>query len=585
MRSRITMLTIATARLLGSGLAIAETYPVVDTGQTIYYDGLDDVISAPQNPSDDFYGQDAQHAGNQPSYSVIANGAVVRDNVTGLYWTQSIDWDAGPGIGVGDKFLRTELTTQLQNLNDTAYGDRTDWRVPTVKELYSLILFSGIQPQPIASSGTGGQFFLDGSVLDFSWGDTGAADRIIDMQVWSSTDYTSVTMLNDSSFLSANFADGRLKGYPLQIGGADRQYYAMFVAGNPDYGVNDFQDGSDGTISDRATSLMWTQNDSGLRMNWQEALAYAQTKNSESHLGYDDWRLPNAKELQSLVDYSRSPDATGSPAIDPLFQLSATDQTAAAFDESGDYGYHWTGTTFLELDSLGNTKSSAAVYISFLETLGSFSGSILDVHRAGAQRTDPKSEGVHSSGDFFGPQGDSISIDNYVLLVRPVPEPSSQALSVLGVLCLAWLTRLRRRQSARCNLQPAHAGGGGRSPCLDRLPERPEIAGGVSRGRLAVDASTPLRGAVPPPPDGDHHDERQGLEARQGGLGNRDDSHARFCARQLQVDAVARTEVDELASHACVHRHGRAGAQAKPVVIAVHHAISEEKIHRAFDIV
>jgi len=409
---------------------------------------------------------------------VIADGAVVRDNVTGLYGTQSIDWDGSPGIDVGDKFLRTELATQLQNLNDTAYGDRTDWRVPAVKELYSLIQFSGIQPQPIASSGTGGRFFLDGSVFDFSWGDTGAGDRVIDMQVWSSTDYTSVTMLNDSSFLSANLADGRIKGYPLQIGGADRQYYAMFVAGNPDYGVNDFQDGSDGTITDRATSFMWTQTDSGLRMNWQEALAYAQTKNSQSHLGYDDWRLPNAKELQSLVDYSRSPDATGSPAIDPLFQLSATDQSAAAFDESGDYGYDWTGTTFLELDSLGNTKSSAAVYISFFETLGSFSGNILDVHGAGAQRTDPKSEGVHSSGDFFGPQGDYISIDNYVLLVRPVAEPSSQALSVLGVLCLAWLSRLRRRQPARCNPQPGHAGEWGSKP----VPGSPSRKAG-NRGR------------------------------------------------------------------------------------------------------
>ena len=94
MRSRFTMLTIATAWLLGSGLAIAETYPVVDTGQAIYYDGLDNVISAPQNPSDDFYGQDAQQAGNQPSYSVIADGAVVRDNMTGLRWMHRRRYEA-----------------------------------------------------------------------------------------------------------------------------------------------------------------------------------------------------------------------------------------------------------------------------------------------------------------------------------------------------------------------------------------------------------------------------------------------------------------------------------------------------------
>ena len=37
---------------------------------------------------------------------------------------------------------------------------------------------------------------------------------------------------------------------------------------------------------------------------------------------YNDWRLPNAKEMQSIVDYSRVPDATGSAAIDPVFSIT-----------------------------------------------------------------------------------------------------------------------------------------------------------------------------------------------------------------------------------------------------------------------
>ncbi len=448
-----TMLTVVIMLATLCRLASAQTYSytIVDTGQTTYYNDQNGVITVPPAPSDPFYGQDAQYDGNQPDYDVIAGGAVVEDNVTGLFWTQSIDIDGVAGIDAGDKLTRAALDARVTQLNSTAYGGRTDWRAPTVKELYSVIRFDGIQPRPQAATGAGGAFFLDGSVFDFEWGDVASGDRIIDMQVWSSTDYTSVTMVNDQSFMGVNFADGRIKGYPLQTprSGADGEYYAMLVAGNPDYGVNGFVDNGDGTITDRATGLEWTQEDSPLRMNWEDVLADVQQKNEQNHLGHDDWRLPNAKELHSLVDYTRSPDATSSPAIDPLFQLTATEQTAGDFtDANGDYGFHWTGTTFLELDQTGSVRSSSAVYISFFEVLGNPFGTVLDVHGAGAQRTDPKTVGDRSPGDFFGPQGDYISINNYALLVRAVPEPSTIVMAVFGLVGLVssgfWQRRRRR---------------------------------------------------------------------------------------------------------------------------------------------
>ncbi len=162
---------------------------------------------------------------------------------------------------------------------------------------------------------------------------------------------------------------------------------------------------------------MWMQADSGMTLTWEEALAYAE---SAEYASYDDWRLPNAKELQSIVDYSQAPDAQdpaqAGPAIDPVFDVSSDD------------AYFWTSTTHVE-----GPRGDSAAYIAFGEAWGwmeqppgSGDYTLLNVHGAGAQRSDPKSG---DPGDYpygHGPQGDVVRIYNYVRLVRdaePVAEP------------------------------------------------------------------------------------------------------------------------------------------------------------------
>ncbi|MBW1881377.1 MAG: DUF1566 domain-containing protein, partial [Deltaproteobacteria bacterium] len=125
----------------------------------------------------------------------------------------------------------------------------------------------------------------------------------------------------------------------------------------------------------------------------------------------------DAKELQSIVDYGRSPDTTGSPAIDPVFQ------STAITDEAGDenFGWYWTSTTHLD----GMVPAAGAAYITFGEALGYMQGFstgedlFLDVHGAGAQRSDPK---VGAPEDYpkwgMGPQGDVQRVWNLVRCVR-----------------------------------------------------------------------------------------------------------------------------------------------------------------------
>jgi hypothetical protein len=186
--------------------------------------------------------------------------------------------------------------------------------------------------------------------------------------------------------------------------------FVRYVRGNSDYGANNFVDNGDGTITDTATGLMWSKDDSSEELDWEDALMWVQQKNEESHLGYDDWRLPNAKELQSIADYKRSPQTTNSAAIDPVFKVTSI------IDERGEmnYPFYWTSTTHADAAGGGN----AAVYIAFGEAFGYMGNSWIDVHGAGAQRSDPKSGDPADYPYGRGPQGDAIRIYNYVRCVR-----------------------------------------------------------------------------------------------------------------------------------------------------------------------
>lgn len=379
---------------------------VVDTGQNTCYDALNEIACPAAGSA--FHGQDAQHHGAEPSYTVHGDGTDTDDN-TGLMWTQSPDLNGDGRIDSGDKL---SYSAALAHASEVRIGGHDDWRVPTIHELYSLMDFRG---QDISGAVTGdARPFLDTGAFEFGYGATTAGERAIDAQFATRTLYTSTTMGGNTTMFGVNFADGRIKGYPAGATPMDpggKGYYVLFVRGGEGYGTGDYVDNDDRTVTDRATGLMWSKHDSGTGMDWKEALAWVEARNAEGYLGHSDWRLPDAKELQGLVDYTRSPDATGSAAIDPVFEVTAI------VDEAGltDYPMFWTATTHA---STSPTPGGYAVYIAFGRAMGYFEGHWQDVHGAGSQRSDPKVGDARDWPWGHGPQGDAIRIDNYVRLVR-----------------------------------------------------------------------------------------------------------------------------------------------------------------------
>lgn len=368
------------------------TYPIVDTNQHSCYDDLQ-AETCPQTGSD-YYGQDAQYQGNTPAYTDNGDGTVT-DIVTGLMW-------------VKDPGSKQTYAAAVANIGKLTVGGYTDWRIPSIKELYSLIDFSGLDPNSTRTSDAGLVPFIDSSVFNFSYGDTSAGARIIDSQWVTSNIYTSTVMGGDECFFGVNFADGRIKCYPTATRPGQNGWFLRAVRENPTYGKNNFVDQGKGIVRDKATGLYWQQNNSGSGMFWGEALAYCETLTLG---GRTDWRLPSAKELQSIVDYSRAPDTSNSPALDPIFASTSITNEAGQVD----WPFYWTSTTHIN-----EQGGSEAVYISFGRAMGNMSefGGWIDVHGAGAQRSDPKAGVASDQENGHGPQGDARRSYNYVRCVR-----------------------------------------------------------------------------------------------------------------------------------------------------------------------
>ena len=65
-----------------------------------------------------------------------------------------------------------------------------------------------------------------------------------------------------------------------------------------------FDNNGNGTVSDSVTTLMWQQGDgqNSSYRTWEDALDYCENL---SLGGHSDWRLPNVRELESIVDWDR----------------------------------------------------------------------------------------------------------------------------------------------------------------------------------------------------------------------------------------------------------------------------------------
>lgn len=198
-------------------------------------------------------------------------GDIVTDGRTGQHWSRNASPATFP-------MSWREAFEYIEGLNASKFLGRNDWRLPDRRELFSLISHQYINPSlPEAHP------FTD----------------VFSGYYWTSSPCSRLG--NQAWYI-------HLGGGRVYRGIKENSYMVWPVAGGqPDgkYPPGRFTAGGN-TVLDRLTRRMWRASDDGTRpVTWQGAIDGIAALNRRRAEGFDDWRLPNIRELESLVDLDR----------------------------------------------------------------------------------------------------------------------------------------------------------------------------------------------------------------------------------------------------------------------------------------
>jgi hypothetical protein len=305
------------------------------TGQTSCWDSSGVAIDCAGT------GHDGElQAGATLAYVDHGDGTITDLN-TGLMWEKlsddgSIhDWDTA--------YTWPDSFGKATALNGASFAGYTDWRIPNVKELVSITNYQFQDPSlsPVFHTGcTPGCTVATCSctkspqVTGYYWSSTTHVPNPV--QAWGVSAHGGLVIQNVKepfATLYVRAVRGASSSFPRtgqttcwDAGGAVIPCVGTGHDGETRAGRSlAYVDNDDGTITDVRTGLVWEKlsNDATIHdrddfYDWDDAFAVkVAALNTGSFAGHTDWRLPNVKELQSLLNYEN-----GNPTISGAFNTS-----------------------------------------------------------------------------------------------------------------------------------------------------------------------------------------------------------------------------------------------------------------------
>jgi len=263
---------------------------IPDTAQTSCWDQAGALLGSCSGTGHDGAYENIPHTRNfsdPTTKTAYPSDAITYDKLNGLTWKTCAEGFSGVTCTTGGTTQSFAASATLcSNLNSTnsgsGYAGKKNWRVPTIIELANLANFQNVSPT----------LALDSN----SFPGTLAANTF-----WSSTPNAS----NTANSWVVNFSSNNISDLAIATLANVR-----CVAGDLPPSGN-FTDNGDSTVTDNNTKLVWAKCSDGLTgttctgggLNSQILSTNLTICNTYTLAG-KTWRLPNANELRSLMDYS-----------------------------------------------------------------------------------------------------------------------------------------------------------------------------------------------------------------------------------------------------------------------------------------